>query len=103
MSLRRLALMIFRGTSRSPRSAGTAGFGTGFRNQGAEALGEKSRTNDALQFTVGKDGTPRINLSADNMQQFLVETDAAVKAGRIDEAVKLLSIQNIATIRQMIA
>jgi len=73
------------------------------RNQGAEALGEKSRTNDDLQFTVGRDGTSRINLSADNMPQFLVETNAAVKAGRIDEAVRFLSIQNIATIRQMIA
>ncbi len=73
------------------------------QDQSVDIPKEVSSTEDELQFTVGKDGTPRINLSADNMPQFLVEANAAVKAGRIDEAVKLLGNQNIATIRQMIA
>lgn len=54
-----------------------------------------------LQFTVGQDGTPRINLSIDDMPRFLVEANSMVQAGRIDDALKLLDDQNIGTIRRM--
>ncbi|MHC4435492.1 MAG: hypothetical protein ACYTBS_26990 [Planctomycetota bacterium] len=55
-----------------------------------------------LQFTTGKNGTPRINLTIDEMPQFLVAAHTAVEAGRIGEAAGLLSEQNIETIRQMV-
>jgi len=62
---------------------------------------EKNDTSTGeLKFTVGKDGTPRINLSVEQMPQFLVEANTAIEAGRIDEAAKLLCGQNIENIRR---
>jgi predicted O-linked N-acetylglucosamine transferase (SPINDLY family) len=72
------------------------------QEQGVDIPKEVSRADDELQFTVGKNGTPRINLSTNNMPQFLIEANAAVEAGRIDEAAKLLGDRNIETIRQMV-
>ena len=54
-----------------------------------------------LQFTTGKDGTPRINLAIDELPQFLVAAHNAVETGRIDEAARLLNEQNIETVRRM--
>ena len=65
-------------------------------------LKQTNPENGELQFAIGKDGTPRINLSIDDMPQFLVEANAAVEAGQISEVTKLLNDQNIETIRQMI-
>ena len=63
--------------------------------------GQVDANTSQLQFTTGKDGTPRIDLSVDEMPQFLVAAYTAISAGRIDEAGRLLNEQNIETIRQM--
>ena len=62
----------------------------------------QAESSDGLRFTTGKDGKPRINLSAADMPQFLVDVNAAVEAGQIDQAAKLLNDRNIDTIKRMV-
>ncbi len=58
------------------------------------------RHGDELRFTVGADGTARINLSIDDMPIFLVEANLAVQAGRLDDAAKFLDETNVENIRR---
>ena len=68
----------------------------------SETLTPVDKNTGELQFTSGKDGTPQIDLSIDEIPQFLFEAHSAIEAGRIDKAGKLLNKQNIETIRRMV-
>ena len=63
--------------------------------------GKVESSTGELQFTTGRDGRPRINLSIDEMPPFLVEANAAIEAGRVDKARRLLGGRNVETIRKM--
>jgi predicted O-linked N-acetylglucosamine transferase (SPINDLY family) len=61
-----------------------------------------SAENDDVHLTVSKDGILRVNISKDELPEFLNSASKAIEAGRIDEAKALLNDDNIEIVRQMV-
>ncbi len=61
-----------------------------------------SAENDDVHLTVSKDGVLRVNISKDELPEFLNSASKAIEAGRINEAKALLNDDNIEIVRQMV-